>query len=278
MIPKIIHNIWLKGYDNIHNEHKISHLNIKKNNPQWEFIIWDKNMIEKLLQPYHEILKLYNKSDTKDKIEIAKYVILKEYGGIYFDMDYRCISSLDNLFSNTTENPNTVYITLNSYTLWDLLYPFQKNKYNSSFIALNKNHVLWDKVFTQLKFANTSFKIHNALDFSLKENENNLQNTKSDSFPIVILDKVNGNYYQCKDKDTNCYKSNSSSGYINSLFQYCSCHYKQCILFVIAICIIIFVEYLYMLNAKTYGTVNFIPGLPGPATVASNIIQKKKRK
>jgi hypothetical protein len=271
MIPKIIHNIWLKGYDNIPNEHKIRHLNIKKNNPQWEFIIWDKNMIEKLLQPHHEILKLYNKSDTKDKIEIAKYVILKEYGGIYFDIDYRCISSLDNLFSNTSENQNAIYITLNPYTLWDILYPFQKNKYNSSFMALNKNHVVWNKVFAQLKYADTSFKIHDSLDFSLKDNENNLQNTRTNSFPIVILDKVNGNYYQCKHKDTTCYKS-------NSLFQYCRSHYKQCCLFIISICIIIFVEYLYKINASIYGTVNFIPGLPGSATIASNIIQKKKRK
>ena len=52
MIQKIIHNIWLQGYDNLPNTIKIQHNNIKKLNPEWEFTVWDNNMIEKLLKKY----------------------------------------------------------------------------------------------------------------------------------------------------------------------------------------------------------------------------------
>lgn len=276
MIPKIIHNIWLDGYDNISEDIKINYMNIKKQNPEWEFMIWDNTMIEKLLQKYGEIYSIYKKNDLKAKNEIAKYIILKEYGGLYCDTDYNCNSSLDNLFSNTNENENAIFITLNSYTLWDILYPFQKNKYNSSFIAMNKNHVVWDIVLNQLKYANSSFKIHYALDFSLKENENNISLNKRNLFPIIILDKVNSNYYQCKSKDSICYKSESTSNFIIYLFQYVNCHFIQLCLLILTICIIIFVEYLYMYNVKIYGSVNFIPGIPGVPPATSSKIQKKK--
>jgi len=41
MIPKIIHNIWIQGYNNLPKDIIENHNNIKKLNPNWQFIIWD---------------------------------------------------------------------------------------------------------------------------------------------------------------------------------------------------------------------------------------------
>ena len=61
MIPKIIHNIWIQGYEDLPEKNKLNHINIKKLNPDWDFIIWDNKMILQLLKKYPSLLNLYIK-------------------------------------------------------------------------------------------------------------------------------------------------------------------------------------------------------------------------
>jgi hypothetical protein len=285
MVPKIIHNIWIEGYENLPNEMKMNYLNIKKSNPEWEFMIWDNEMITQLLKKYPTIYEMYNNNSytvfDKDSIKshIARYIIMKDYGGLYFDIEYKCTSSLDNLIlndNNKNETKNTIYIASSKINYWNYIYSLQKTKYSSSFMAMDKNHPIWDKVIEKLKQATTKYQINNALDISLMQIENN-HKTRESAFPIVLLTKVNGNYHQCENKDTVCYKSNSSTNSINSLYKYLICYYKQILIFILAIFIVICVEYLYMHNAKAFGTINFIPGLQGSAPPSNPILQKKKK-
>jgi hypothetical protein len=285
MIPKIIHNIWIEGYENLPNENKINYLNIKKKNPDWEFLIWDDEMIKKLLQKYPSISDMYNKNTytvfDKDSIKshIARYIIMKEYGGLYFDIDFNCTSSFDNLFSNENNNSDTnktIFISKSAVNYWNYIYSLQKTKYSSGFMAVDKNHPIWNKVIEKLKHATTKYDIINAVDISLQQIENN-HKTSETSFPIVILDKVNSDYYQCENNETICYKSVPSSHIMfGSVFKYITCYHKQILLFILAVIIIICVEYLYMHNSRTFGVVNFIPGLPGSAPPSQPILQKKK--
>jgi len=314
MIPKIIHNIWIQGYDNLPNENKINYMNIKKLNPGWEFIIWDDEMIKKLLKKYPNIYEIYNKNTyniyERDSIksDIARYIIMKEYGGLYFNIEYKCASSIDNLFSteddeddddgennenndnkikstnkSTNKSKNIFYIAKSDINLWNYIYSLQKTKYCSCFMAMDKNHPIWDKVIEKLKHATTKYQITNSLDSCLQQNENNPKS--GTAFPIVVLNKVNGNY-QCTNKDTVCYTTNSSEGnFIYTFLKYITCYYKQIILFIFALFIIIIVEYLYLHNAMKYAPVNFIPGMPGAApqqhtqpSPAPNVSQKKKGK
>ena len=107
MIPKIIHNIWIQGYQNLPEKEKQNHLKIKKLNPDWEFIIWDNNMIIELLKKYPKIYYVYKNvnnlsgiiNNNATRSDIARYIIMKEYGGLYYDFDFECISSFDILFS-----------------------------------------------------------------------------------------------------------------------------------------------------------------------------------
>jgi hypothetical protein len=299
MIPKIIHNIWIQGYENLPNENKVTYANIKKLNPEWDFMIWDDEMIKKMLKKYPSVYNIYIKTSNYTEIDnntiksdIARYIIMKEYGGLYFDVDFSCTSSFDELFfienndnneTNETNETNktkknTIYIASSNTNLWSYINLFQKTKYCSCFMAMNKNHPIWETVIQKLKNATTKFQIREALDISLQESENErVPNIKG--FPIILLNKVNGNYYQCVDNDTICYTQSSYSSWypITPILKYINCYYKQIILFILAVFIIIVVEYLYMHNAKIYGAVNFIPGMPGSAASPSNpILQKKK--
>ena len=306
MIPKIIHNIWIQGYDNLPNENKVTYATIKKINPEWEFMIWDDEMIKKMLKKYPSIYTMYIKTNNyteRDgntiKSDIARYIIMKEYGGLYFDIDFNCTSSFDELFLNEnnhnnennentrnkeTQNPkkNIIYIASSNTNIWKYINPFQKTRFCSCFMAMDKNHPIWELVIQKLKYATNKFQIREALDISLQESENENENdNKTKRFPIVLLNKVNGNYYQCLNNDTICYTQSSSSSWylITPILKYINCYYKQIILFILAVLIIIGVEYLYMHNSKTFGAINFIPGMPGSAAPPSNpILQKKKGK
>jgi hypothetical protein len=301
MIPKIIHNIWIQGHENLPNEIKIHHLNIKKLNPDWEFMIWDDEMIKNLLQKYPKIHDIYKKSSDYSgsinnniiKSDIARYIIMKEYGGLYFDIEFKCKSTFDEIFFNGNNNDNdnsvnkrkqpsknTIYIASSQLNFWNFMNPFQTEKYCSCFMGMDKNHPVWDAVIEKLILATTKQHIHDALDTSLQQIENKNVNDKSImAFPIVLLKKVNGNHYQCINNDTNCYKQDSSSDTsLNTVIKLLVCYYKQIIISIMAVVIIIFVEYLYMHNAMKYGAVNFIPGIPGSAPPGNTILQKKKSK
>jgi uncharacterized protein YxeA len=185
----------------------------------------------------------------------------------------------DNYKKNESQK-NTIYIASSNTNLWNYINLFNNTKYCSCFMAMDKNHPIWDSVIEKLKQTTTKFQIREALDISLQQSEND-QHPKPKAFPIILLNKVNGNYYQCVDNDTICYTQSSSSSWypVTPILKYINCYYKQIILFILAVLIIIAVEYLYLHNAKTYGAVNFIPGMPGSAAPPSNpILQKKKGK
>lgn len=281
MIPKIIHNIWIQGYENLPNENKTNYANLKKMNPDWDFMIWDDEMIKQLLKKYPPIYELYNKNTytvyEKDSIksDIARYIIMKEYGGLYFDIEYKCNMSMDHLFNDNinTNSRNTIYIATSKLHLLDYIYPFQNPEYSPSFMAMDKNHPIWEKLLQKLKLANTKYQIQNALDSALQENKR-----ETNPYPIVLFNKVNG-YYECTNNDTVCFAPISHKWNLASSFiKYIICYYKQIILFILAVVIIVFVEIIYMRNAVSYGMMNYIPGIQGSAPPSSPILQKKKGK
>ena len=85
MIPKLVHNIWIQGYNNLPENLKTSYNNIKELNPEWEFIFWHENMIIDLLKKYPNIYKVYQNIENLPgllnilalKSDIARYIIMK---------------------------------------------------------------------------------------------------------------------------------------------------------------------------------------------------------
>jgi hypothetical protein len=278
MIPKIIHNIWLQGYDDLNNTIKLQYSEIKKINPEWEFIIWDNAMIEKLLKKYPKIYDKYKNSANYNNINnnfikshIARYIIMKEYGGFYYDIGSTCNNSLNSLFleNNNEDRKNTIYIKCDQNNFFDFINPFNRTKYNSSFMAMNVTHPIWEKVIEKLIFAKTQQQINMALDISLQEME-----LSNNNYPIKIVNNIDG-YYYCENKDDICYmKPDFTKNPYKSLLKYIKSYCKQIILIILAIIIIIIVEKIYSFNILRLGAIKFIPGMP-PINNKSNISQSK---
>jgi hypothetical protein len=270
MVPKIIHNIWLQGYENLSTTIKIQHNDIKQKNPEWEFIVWDNNMIEKLLKKYPKVYKkyknvsLYSSNINTTKSYIGRYIIMKEYGGLYCDIEYNCNNSFNTLFNDYKKDldKNTIYVTSGEIKILDYINLFQKNKYSSCFMAMNKEHPIWENIINKMLLSTTQQQIKMAFDVSLQETE------PSNKYPIVILNRVNG-IYECINNNTICYiEDELQSNIFRKLLKFMNCNYKQVFLILLCVVTIVVVEYVYSLNSLKFGANNFIPGMP-----PSNVVQ-----
>lgn len=235
MIPKIIHNIWIQGYDNLSEKNKENYNKNKKLNPGWRFIFWDEPMIIELLKKYPKIHNIYNNVENLSytfkiniyaiKSDISRYMILKECGGLY--IDFECISSFIDLFNED----DTVY-TISSKISLLYLYPFSKPIYCSCFIALEKNHPIWNNVINIMLHAKTQYEIGSAFDISLQKGNYN----------IVLLNEING-AYTCNN-NTICSTPSESSWNISRPFlKYINC-YSMKILYTLIILITFIIIYM----------------------------------
>jgi hypothetical protein len=238
---KYIHNIWIQGYEFIPNDIKNSIEEKKKLNPSWQYIIWDEKMILKLLELYPKLLNIYKNIDKYEgmisnltsKSDIARFAIIRTYGGVYFDVDFVCNSSFNNLFSS--EDPNTIFIASSEIDFIKNLYPFKKPKYCACFFGMRKNHPIWDDVFEYIYNAKSKRDIGESLDQILQ------QNKKYKIFPLSMIKT----HYSCESNFI-CYTPSESSWNIyRPLLQYINCNQKKII---IILCIIIYFIYNYLIK------------------------------
>ena len=101
-IPKIIHQIWFQGEEHLPHYLMEYHNTWIKLNPDYNVMIWDhikiENLLEESLAPHEIWIKdtYYSYNKMIQKIDFAKYIILYKYGGIYMDMDIKCLQSINN--------------------------------------------------------------------------------------------------------------------------------------------------------------------------------------
>lgn len=274
MIPKIIHNIWIQGYTELPEKNKANQIKIKKLNPDWEFIIWDNSMILQLLEKYPKLLNLYKNPNklsggiTKEatQSDIARYIILKEYGGLYYDLDFECVSSLNDLFEKATENKETVYIASSKIDFLDYIWPFFKPQFCSCFMGFQKNHPIWDKVISYIEKASDKYSIGQAIDKMLQESD----------YPILVFERIGG-HYTCRNSNQICYTPRESSwNPIRPFMGFMNCYYKKIFLFFLVLVIIYAVEKINYYNIYSFGFQSFIPGIS--AVSASEKSKKEKHK
>lgn len=97
-IPKIIHQIWIgpnKPPDFMHT--------VKDNHPDYEYILWDEEQIERQLFPLinQHLYDLYDFEQSNvwnGRSNLLRLEILKKYGGIYIDADCKCLRPLEGSF------------------------------------------------------------------------------------------------------------------------------------------------------------------------------------
>jgi mannosyltransferase OCH1-like enzyme len=100
MIEKNIHQIWMQGIDKFPIKfQKYSKIIKDMHALNWNYIFWDKNSIQNLMNEdenwktkYKTFIYLHQ------KVDFAKLVILYKFGGIVIDADAYTIKPLDSLF------------------------------------------------------------------------------------------------------------------------------------------------------------------------------------
>ena len=94
-IPKKIHQIWI-GPKKMPNNYKIWTETWKKYNPEWEYKLWNEEMINDLCLKNKEAYDSTNNPGFKS--DLARYEILNRFGGLYVDTDFQCLNKIPDCF------------------------------------------------------------------------------------------------------------------------------------------------------------------------------------
>ncbi|MGI3212782.1 glycosyltransferase family 32 protein [Roseovarius tibetensis] len=89
MIPKIIHQIWLQGHDSLPVKYHGSESKWRNVSPAADYFFWDEVSLERLVSnQYPEFLKVWTRLKPYiKKCDLARYLLLHHFGGIYADFD-----------------------------------------------------------------------------------------------------------------------------------------------------------------------------------------------
>lgn len=108
-IPKKLHQIWIG--DKNPPEHCIAFSKqMKEMHPDWEYKLWTNEEVFKIYKDDPFLSKWMNNVDDKGIYQLAffadriRLLILRDFGGVYVDMDARPIKSFNNVLINVPVN------------------------------------------------------------------------------------------------------------------------------------------------------------------------------
>jgi mannosyltransferase OCH1-like enzyme len=177
-IPKLVHVIWLQGYDQLNNSLKENYNKLKDLNKDFEFMFWDNNSIRTLIQSIDvDLLNVYdnikslkgNVSNFTSQSDIGRFVILYVYGGIYTDIDIQCNIPFNKILSSYPDC--TMIIADNTYKILQIIPFIYKPKYYSGFMATTKEQSIWKPIFNEIKTLDSRNSIGEVVDKYIQKNK-----------------------------------------------------------------------------------------------------------
>lgn len=92
MIPRILHFVFLNlGVNPMNPDHQTFVIGWLAKHPGWQVYFWTKDTIPPLVNQ-----KLYDSSECMGiRSDLVRYQVLYEHGGVYFDVDFKCLGSLE---------------------------------------------------------------------------------------------------------------------------------------------------------------------------------------
>ena len=96
-IPRIIHQSW-KSHELPPRWASLQQTWIT-HHPQWEYRFWTDDDNRRLIAAeYPELLSTYDSYPLGiNRAELARYMVVRRYGGVYVDLDFECLRPLDSL-------------------------------------------------------------------------------------------------------------------------------------------------------------------------------------
>lgn len=107
-IPKIIHQTW-KSRD-IPDKFKSYQEECQRLNPGYTIRLWTDEDIDELLhKEYRWFIPTYEGYTYNiQRVDSARYFILDAYGGIYIDIDIKCVAPFDKMVASMSHNADVI--------------------------------------------------------------------------------------------------------------------------------------------------------------------------
>ena len=99
MIPKITHQIWFQGWDELPNKYLGDVEKLEIFNQNWEHMKWDEKSLRSECEKFSPkaLAKFDGFEHMIQKIDFGRYVVLHNYGGVSVDCDAECLRPLDKI-------------------------------------------------------------------------------------------------------------------------------------------------------------------------------------
>ena len=99
MIPKVTHQIWFQGWNNLPEKYHGYTEFLSILNPNWEHMKWDEKSLRLECEKFSsEALAKFDGFDNMiQKVDFGRYVVLYNYGGVSIDCDTECLRPLDKI-------------------------------------------------------------------------------------------------------------------------------------------------------------------------------------
>jgi hypothetical protein len=94
-MEKIIHQIWVGPYDMPVREKQFVQ-ELKDMNPTWEHKLWTNDNLPPLPENIQVLFDQFEtQKDYAHQADILRVFLLREYGGLYMDVDFKCSAGFD---------------------------------------------------------------------------------------------------------------------------------------------------------------------------------------
>lgn len=95
LIPRILHQIWLGGSP-IPEEFLEFSAGWRRHHPHWEYRLWTDRRLPRLV--HGEVIRAMG--PLAGKADVLRYELIWRFGGVYVDMDFECLQSIDPLLED----------------------------------------------------------------------------------------------------------------------------------------------------------------------------------
>jgi mannosyltransferase OCH1-like enzyme len=132
-IPKITHQIWMQGWDNLPPAFQTNVERLHEVNPDYQHMKWDEKSLRRECQKYsNACMERFDSFEyLHSKIDLGRYVVLYNYGGISVDTDMVPLRPIR----------HTPYINTDDFLISYQSYPYNLlGLKNNALIICSQNH------------------------------------------------------------------------------------------------------------------------------------------
>lgn len=146
MIPRIIHQTWKDRA--VPDRFRDAQESWRRHHPEWEYRFWTDDDLDDLVRTRApELQDLYRAyPENIQRVDAARYVMLREFGGMYADLDLECLRPVDELTEARVVLPRTTpFGVSNQFMLSEPAHPLFQHAIEELPRAFAQRRYLWPR-------------------------------------------------------------------------------------------------------------------------------------